>query len=163
MLRKIYEIFNVNQKAEVAVFQSHITAAKVAYFGLFPIFPMFNTTKLTSLGFVWRWPSTDMECHGDFLRRSLVKYLDEVETKLGRNRDEIGTKFDDCFTKFVENSTRYNPEVIKYRPVITKYTTRRREAPPSGVFARLWSIFDHFGIVFRKKNRLKSYRNAQTS
>ena len=27
---------------------------------------------------------------------------------------------------------------------------RRREAPPRAVFAHLWSIFDHFGIVFRR-------------
>ena len=64
--------------------------------------------------------------------------------------DEVGTKFDACGTTFIENSTKYNPEVINYRPLMTKHTPRWREAPPGGVFAYLWSPFDHFGIVFRR-------------
>ena len=95
-----------------------------------------------------------MECHGDLVPHSLLKYWDEV----GRSWDEAGTKFDDCGTKFVEISTKYNPEVIKYRPFITKYTHRRREAPPRGVFAHLWSIFDYFGIAFRR--RFDKFRTA---
>jgi len=56
-----------------------------------------------------------MECDEDLVRRSLLKYWDEV----GRSWDEVGTKFDDCGTKVVEISTKYNPEVIKYRPFMT--------------------------------------------
>ena len=82
----------------------------------------------------------------DLVRHSLFKYWDEV----GRSWDEVGTKFDDCGTKFVEISTKYNPEVIKYRLVMTRHTPRRREAPPSGVYAHVWSILDHFGIAFRR-------------
>ena len=46
-----------------------------------------------------------MECKGDLVRYSLLKYCYEV-----------GTKFDDCGKTFVEKSTKYNPEVIKYTP-----------------------------------------------
>jgi len=62
---------------------------------------------------------------------------------------EVGTKFDDCGMKFVEISMKYHLEMIKYKTFMTKYTPRPREAPPSGVFARFWSIFKHFGTAFR--------------
>jgi len=65
-----------------------------------------------------------MEYNGDLLRHYIRNYWYEV-----------GMKFDDCGTKLVEHFTQYNPEVIKYTSFMTKYTRRRREAPPSAVFA----------------------------
>jgi len=73
----------------------------------------------------------------------LLKYWDEV----GRSWDEVGTTLDDNGTKFVELSKKHNPEVIED---MTKHPHRRREAPPRGVFAHWWSMFDRFGIVFRR-------------